>query len=54
MHGYSGRWDQVGGWGPRRVCGDEEGESRQQEAGRGDVDEGEARERKAEGPLRPL
>ena len=49
MRGWSGRWDQVGGWGRRRVGGDEEAESRQQEAGRGDVDEGEARARRSPG-----
>ena len=44
----------VGGWVQRRVGGDEEVESRQQEACRGDVDEGEARQIKVEGLLRPL
>ena len=44
MCGWSGRRDQVGGWGQRRVGGDEEAESRQQEVGRDGVDEGEARE----------
>ena len=43
MRGWSGRRDQVGGWGQRRVGGAEEAESRQQEAGRGDVDESERR-----------
>ena len=38
VHGWSGRRDQVGGWGQRRVGGYEEAESRQQEAGRGGVD----------------
>ena len=68
VRGRSGRQDRVGGWGQRRVGGDEEvesrqqevgraerreGESRQQEVGCGDVDEGES-EREAEGPLQPL
>ena len=60
--GWSGRRDQVGLWGQRRVGGDEEAESRQQEAGRGDVEQSEARarpereseKRKVEGVLRPL
>ena len=47
VRGWSGRWDQVGGWGRRRVGGDEEAESGQQEAGRGGVDEAR-REREAE------
>ena len=45
MRGWSGRRDQVGKWGQRRVGGDEEAESRQQEAGRGDVEQSEARVR---------
>ena len=28
VHGWSGRWDQVGRWGQRCVGGDEEAESR--------------------------
>ena len=34
VRGLSGRQDQVGGWGRRRMGGNEEAESRQQEAGR--------------------
>ena len=64
MRGWSGGWDQVGRWGRRRVGGDEEAESRQQEADRGGVDEVEARagerrrkrksKRKVEGLLQTL
>jgi len=42
--GWSGRRDQVGLWGQRRVGGDEEVESRQ-EAGCADVEQSEARAR---------
>ena len=37
VRGWSDRRDQVGRWGQRHVGGDEEVESRQQEAGCGDV-----------------
>ena len=39
MRGWSGRRDQVGGWGRRLVGGDMDAESGQQEAGRDGVDE---------------
>ena len=44
VRGWSGRRDQVGGWGRCRVGGDEEAKFRQQEVGRGDVEQSEARE----------